>query len=1438
MTDRTSLDALSRSADTFDGLMGDRPRQHRSRPRRGAPSPALSGRAILLATVVIVSGWGLLPIAPAGHALPPFDARHVGRDRPIVTTLEDRPTAAVPPPGWADVSPMTGPSPRWQASMTYDTADGYVLLFGGSSASATSAQTWSYSNGSWTLQSPFFPPAARSEASMVYDAQDGYVLLFGGRASNGRVLGDTWKYVGGTWTNLTGGLTKAPSPRFGASIVDDASDGYVLLIGGEAPNGSVLDDAWSFHAGLWTLLGHFPQVPSFQGGMTFDASDNYVLAFGGGNATGAGANSTWTYKAGVWSELDLSEHPGARTDESLGFDPKDGYVVLFGGANGTALLNDTWKFAHNNWYPLRPSVSPGARAFAGALPYDASDGYLLLFGGGWYATPAFGDTWSYGATPPTALFACASFGGPNQSACAYSEYGKYFLANVSGVNDVFGVVATDNATLPSSVTATLAGSPLSFSSVPSSPGAYNSSSVAMGALRPGAALSVQVTFPTTPVTTVNLSLPIDVVWTPSWLQSIANSSGGFQLSEGRTGAWNNPYNLTASYSFSAGGALSAVLPSSIPASLLSGTYQDIPSLLWHFEFASSGQMTMRSALTTNSIPITLGEFTGTGEIGGSGSGGSPGSVGIAVYFEAGASGRFHVQGVQLELQSASATLGLGFNVSFQIPVPVDYGFSVGACSFNFGIAPVVEFGTGVAITFDLAPAPKGTPSGLLLPGIGLEITGVEGVTLMLSFGLEAVASIEVCDLNVASLTLGGQVGVNLFVQPTPLAVSGGNLYADVTWSACVLSFCAGGTLWSGSDSWGNQSSGADPGRSGPSASPPANWTLLPRASYNVSQYLQTTWSPGERNGTLVPIFYPESESAMAATGGAPYYLYDFDNVSRNESVGMELGGLSFAGPNGSVGRLPGPPTSGTVPSDPALLTLPDGDLQATWDALPDSEAVSGNPSTWTFEGFDTATYDPSTGSWGAARALTSSGVATDAALDLCGTTPYALLLLDSPSNGTQSLVEFDLASGAVTGRTSVQGLASLDGFDCATSLASVTYEGGGGGLLTLSSGKALALTAPTGGYTLERSSIVEGATGLSVALMGNRSAGQLLLVNDSGGRSSIVATGALPANASDVEAVETPAGPVAAVELYHAIELLVESNGHWQSFDTIPYGAIQGYDVAFDGNALDLAVRVNRGSPTVPEVSLAMSRVSFLPVAVSSASVLDAGEAVTFSAAATAIPDVSKYLWTGLPPVAGPPVACPTEQGVTIVCTLLPGNYTVGVDATLPSGASFPSRSLSILVHADPSVAVRASATTARAGTTVHLTAAPLGGTLPYTYVWRVNGSIIASGPNANVNWTVPRSGSYVITVEIEDAAGVSSESGPLVVSTPAPSSIPWTVIGGAVVAFVVASLIMAGVVVWYRGRRKGPTDAPSSLPAPFVGAPPEGASMLPPPSGPGPPKS
>jgi len=67
--------------------------------------------------------------------------------------------------------------------MAYDAADGYVLLFGGTESfnSTTSlGDTWEFHAGQWTQLFPSSSPSPRIFASMAYDAADGYVLLFGG----------------------------------------------------------------------------------------------------------------------------------------------------------------------------------------------------------------------------------------------------------------------------------------------------------------------------------------------------------------------------------------------------------------------------------------------------------------------------------------------------------------------------------------------------------------------------------------------------------------------------------------------------------------------------------------------------------------------------------------------------------------------------------------------------------------------------------------------------------------------------------------------------------------------------------------------------------------------------------------------------------------------------------------------------------------------------------------------------------------------------------------------------------------------------------------------------------------------------------------------------------------------------------------------------------
>src|SRR4029077_8038026 len=85
---------------------------------------------------------------------------------------------------WTQLNPSSSPSPRDLPAMVYDAADGYVLLFGGQDVTNGNVlgDTWKFSNGQLTQLSPTTSPLARSDASIAYDAADGYVVLFGGES--------------------------------------------------------------------------------------------------------------------------------------------------------------------------------------------------------------------------------------------------------------------------------------------------------------------------------------------------------------------------------------------------------------------------------------------------------------------------------------------------------------------------------------------------------------------------------------------------------------------------------------------------------------------------------------------------------------------------------------------------------------------------------------------------------------------------------------------------------------------------------------------------------------------------------------------------------------------------------------------------------------------------------------------------------------------------------------------------------------------------------------------------------------------------------------------------------------------------------------------------------------------------------------------------------
>src|SRR2546428_3265380 len=286
--------------------------------------------------------------------------------------------------------------------MTYDAADGYVVLFGGAADTSISpgllGDTWKFQGGVWTNITTTSGTNRGAYIPMVYDASDGYVLLTVGSVS--------WAFKGGLWTNIPTNCSTAgacPPPRYGSSTIYDVADGYVVLFGGCCKTSSRdgLLDTWEFHAGVWTnVTTSAGPSPRLFTAMADDGTDGYGVLFGGVSQVPNAfpfigtLGDTWKFVGGSWTNITTTAGPPARTLSTLAYDAADGYTLLFGGVSGTTgFFGDTWRFLAGTWTNIPTSTAPSARS-NGSIAYDDADHYVVLFGGTSSAV-GLGDTWTW-----------------------------------------------------------------------------------------------------------------------------------------------------------------------------------------------------------------------------------------------------------------------------------------------------------------------------------------------------------------------------------------------------------------------------------------------------------------------------------------------------------------------------------------------------------------------------------------------------------------------------------------------------------------------------------------------------------------------------------------------------------------------------------------------------------------------------------------------------------------------------------------------------------------------------------------------------------------------------------------------------------------------------------------------------------------------------------
>jgi len=351
------------------------------------------------------------------------------------------------------------------AKLVFDSARNVVVAFGGvESIFSLSDDTWEWNGSAWILRTPANRPPSRQRHALAFDPSSNRVVLFGGQSSlgsNASVLGDTWTWDGGNWTQET--PAASPPGRARHAMVSSPEGDGVLLTGG-ADGTARMSNIWRWQGSNWEVADHegflpawadhtaFPnpngsgfavyaselsttgieaslvvaerREPRPSAGVTYTSiattgtpppvtdhsftakGGGGFLVFGGRDALGL-QRATYTLDGSAWTRQFSTLNPIERDGHQVVLDAQ-GRNLLFGGRNpaGT-VLSDTWHYANGQWSFLQPAQSPPPR-HRHAMASDQVADRAYLFGGLDAAGQPLDDFWLWDGTDWTQLQAASN----------------------------------------------------------------------------------------------------------------------------------------------------------------------------------------------------------------------------------------------------------------------------------------------------------------------------------------------------------------------------------------------------------------------------------------------------------------------------------------------------------------------------------------------------------------------------------------------------------------------------------------------------------------------------------------------------------------------------------------------------------------------------------------------------------------------------------------------------------------------------------------------------------------------------------------------------------------------------------------------------------------------------------------------------------------------
>lgn len=291
------------------------------------------------------------------------------------------------------------PSPRTYARAAWDDQNRLVVLFGGrgsldraTGVPHASDETWLFAGASWAQRFPATTPPPRSAHTMTYDSKNGRVLMFGGRQEepdpNGDpvFLNDLWAWQNDDWVRLDADLTERPSQRNNAGFAHDPIHDRIVVYGGSELAGrdgntvNALFDTWEFANGAWTKTG--TDAPKLNRPLlVFNPLAGKIFMVGANSADGK--VMMFRYDDGTWTDVAPSALPPCSVEGHLLWAPDRGRMLFIGGicATATPQAQELYEYDAdaNKWNKL--TIGTASRGIGQAAVYDTFRHRIIFYGG-------------------------------------------------------------------------------------------------------------------------------------------------------------------------------------------------------------------------------------------------------------------------------------------------------------------------------------------------------------------------------------------------------------------------------------------------------------------------------------------------------------------------------------------------------------------------------------------------------------------------------------------------------------------------------------------------------------------------------------------------------------------------------------------------------------------------------------------------------------------------------------------------------------------------------------------------------------------------------------------------------------------------------------------------------------------------------------------------